>query len=233
MSLVDDHNRKYPRKYKFCNDTITGCTLLCCKKKNEFLEQNILRDEETDEFIWEKTVDKTVKSINGSWSWASAGLLATACQATIALTRTEDGLSATAQNWIYFFIIFIVGVIVAVAEHSFESPERIAKELEIKVPKKKAALGDKDAIKMETEIIKKATTIHIDDSDPKDVVKRILQFVQIEVQSFCSPSDSVSMSVSSEIDIVCKDDICIFLLNFRGTYYWRIWRIYLLQLYQM
>ena len=58
-----------------------------------------------------------------------------------------DQLRIDAAHWLYFSIIFIIGVVVAVAEHSFESPERIAKELEIKVPPKKAALGDKKAIK--------------------------------------------------------------------------------------
>ena len=176
-----ENQRKYPPNYCCCSDTIIGCTLLCCKSTDKFLEENVLRDEDTDKFIWEKTVDKTVKSINGSWSWASAGLLATACQATIVLTKEEDGISTVASNWIYFIIIFIIGVLVAVGEHTLESPERIAEELKITVPKKKAALGDKDALKKEQDIIIKKETVKIDNNDYKNVTSRILHFAKIEV----------------------------------------------------
>ena len=160
---------------------MTGCGLLCCKNTNHFLEDHILNTEDADNLIFEKIVDKTVKSINGSLSWASAGLLNSACQATIALAKTENGWSATAQNWIYFIIIFIVGVLVAVAEHSLESAQRIAEELEIIVPPKKAAKGDKDAMTKEKEVLAKAVTIHIDDNDEKNVIERILNFVTVEV----------------------------------------------------
>ena len=173
--LAEDY--KDPLKYKCCN----GRGLLCCKNTNEFLENHILKTGDAEDLIWEKTVDKTVKSINGSWSWASAGLLATACQATIALTKTNKGGSATAQNWVYFIVVFIVGVLVAVAEHSLESVDRIAKELEIKVPPKKAALGDKDAVTKQKETIKKANAMQVDDNNEKNVTGRLLNFVTIEV----------------------------------------------------
>ena len=172
---------KYPKEYKCCNDTTIACGLLCCKRCDKYLEEDVLKtseEEAENALIWEKTVDKTVKSINGNWSWASAGLLATACQAPISLG--DRGADAVWGNWLYFSIIFIIGVVVAVAEHSFESPERIAKELEIKVPPKKAALGDKKAIKKQKQIIKKATTTAIS-NDRQNVLSRILRFVQIEV----------------------------------------------------
>eukprot|EP01083_Nonionella_stella_P253277 871649_1 len=197
---------KYPKQYKCCNDTITGCGLLCCKKFDKFAVDDILQTDGKDpenHLIWEKTVDETVKSINSNWSWASAGLLAAACQASI--TFNENGLSTVAKNWIYFFIIFLIGVIVAVAEHSFESPQRIAKELQLKVPQKKAALGDKHELKKEKDIITKAKTIHIT-NDRQTVLNRILQFVEIEGNILLENMENLFISILSNVIALALND---------------------------
>merc|ERR1719334_1410903 len=166
MCVNSRRSSKYPRRYSACNDTFTACGLLCCccGSCEEYATDDVLlhTKEDTDAesaMIWEKTVDKTVKTINGNWSWASAGLLATAFQATLSLG--DNAASAVAGNWIYFAGIFAIGVLLAVFEHSFESPETIAEELKLKVPTKKAALGDKKALKTQKALLKKATTMTV------------------------------------------------------------------------
>ena len=175
---------KYPKQFRSCNDTCTACGLLCCQKVNEFVEDDVLKTKEEEaesHFLWQHTVDKLVENLNGNWSWASAGLFATAFQATISLFDSDEAV--VVANWIYFIVVFLVGVAAALIEHSFESPETIAMELELKVPQKKAALGDKKAIKHQTQVIQKAARIQTDDHDRDNVLSRIMKFVQIEVYS--------------------------------------------------
>ena len=171
---------KYRTRYKCCNDTKIGCQLLCCKKFHEFLEDDVLDFEDKtaeQHFIWESTVDTTIKSINDNWSWACASLLSLACKASIAI---DGGLGDVASYWIYFIIIFIAAVLIAVIEHSFESPEKIAKELEITTPKKAAAMGDKKAIKQQKELIEKAKETKVKPGKLGEI-ERILKLVEVEV----------------------------------------------------
>jgi len=191
---------KYPVKHVCCNDTITGCSILCCKKQAPSLEFNTTEKEAHDKLIWEKTVDKTVESINGSWSWASAGLLNTACQATIALDGRK-GLSDVARNWIYFICIYIAGVLVAVAEHSLESPERIAKELELTAPQKKAAMGDQQALKKQKEIAKQAAAEPASD-DRLTTLRRMLKFVSIEGLVLLDNLENLFISTISNVAVL-------------------------------
>lgn len=173
---------KYPSRYKTCNDTCTAFGMLCCKKTDQLLEDDVLRTKEQEarnHFLWQKTVDKAVENLNGNWSWASAGLLFTACTSTISLI--DSSKTELIANWVYFVVIFLVGVLFSLIEHSLESPEVIAQELELKVPQKKAALGDKKMMKKESEMIQKATLIPINDDDAENVIQRLLKFVQVEV----------------------------------------------------
>eukprot|EP01083_Nonionella_stella_P050497 134321_1 len=195
-TLVNKH--KYPKEYCCCNDTIIGCGLLCCKKCDKYMEEDVLNTETDAQnvLIWEKTVDKIVETINKNWSWASAGLLAAACQATIVFN--QDDISDVASKWLYFCLIFLAGVLAALLEHSFESPETIAQELELTVPKKKAALGDKDAIQQANDRKQKAETVDIS-NDKKSAMRQILNFVKVEGNQLLENTENLFIAIISNV----------------------------------
>jgi len=191
---------KYPKRFSCCNDEIQGCHIFCCKN-SKFATPEPMNDAEQkakDKLIFEKTVDTTVNNINGSFSWASAGLLNTACQATLALDSAQ--LSDVAQNWVYFIIIYVVGVLAALIEHSLESPERIYRELEVTVPAKKAAMGDKKAIKEEKAKKKKAKEENRNANSSS--ITRVLKFVKIEGNELLDTMENLFLAIISNVSIL-------------------------------
>ena len=82
----------------------------------------------------EQCLDATVNKIVNNLSWVNATLLAVAMKNTlhISFPNADSDHEAANNAWIYFFVIFIIGIILAVAPRAFEDLDEMKRELDLK-----------------------------------------------------------------------------------------------------
>eukprot|EP01083_Nonionella_stella_P064245 167281_1 len=83
--------------------------------------------------ISEQCLDQTVKKIVNNLSWVNATLLAVAMKNTLSLEFPDvsDEKAAANNAWIYFIVIFVIGIILAVTPRAFEDLTEMKRELEL------------------------------------------------------------------------------------------------------
>lgn len=100
------------------------------------------RDKQAQEKLMaEQCLDATVNKIVNNLSWVNATLLAVAMKNTLEVDFSHVGSDYAAANnaWIYFFVIFIIGIIIAVGFRVFEDINEMKRELELKTEEKYVA----------------------------------------------------------------------------------------------
>jgi len=129
----------------------------CCSKKASYDQ---LEDDEEDHsksqknkkaqetLMAEQCLDATVNKIINNLSWVNATLLAAAMYNTLVLDFPNIGDDyAKANNaWIYFFVIFSIGIILAVIPRVFEDLEEMKRELALQGVENKIIMGMKAAV---------------------------------------------------------------------------------------
>merc|ERR1712228_331356 len=105
----------------------------------------------------EQCLDATVNKIINNLSWVNATLLAAAMYNTLRLDFSNIGAQyAKANNaWIYFFVIFTIGIILAVVPRIFEDLDEMKRELALQGVKNKITMGMESAIKEKQKKIEK------------------------------------------------------------------------------
>ena len=97
------------------------------------------RDQAAQEKLMaEQCLDATVNKIVNNLSWVNATLLAVAMKNTLEIdfSGVGDDYAAANNAWIYFFVIFIIGIIIAVGFRVFEDINEMKRELELKTEEK-------------------------------------------------------------------------------------------------
>ena len=86
----------------------------------------------------EQCLDSTVKKIISNLSWVNATLLAVAMKNTLWIDFNNVGTDYESANnaWIYFFVIFIIGIVLAVVPRAFEDLDEMKRELDLKSTQK-------------------------------------------------------------------------------------------------
>ncbi|ETO26300.1 hypothetical protein RFI_10835 [Reticulomyxa filosa] len=111
---------------------------------------------------------------------------------------TGKGIDQVIAAWVYFIVIFIVAFTVHSAERLYSNPAKIAKELNLKMPLRKALKGDKTEQEKQNQLKKQASQRRID-QDELGNARRVLNFVETEARSFFDRMTELFISTSGNV----------------------------------
>merc|ERR1712154_111124 len=149
----------------------------------------------------EQVSDATVNKIVNNLSWVNATLLAAAMTNTINTDFSNVGpLYDDANNaWIFFFVIFGIGIILAGIPRIFEDLDEMKRELELQNAEKKTAkclvqqTKNKESIKSESSISMLS-------------VARIYNFVEAEANDLVEKFEDLFVAtLSNTVSIAWRD----------------------------
>eukprot|EP01084_Bolivina_argentea_P113989 203052_1 len=203
----------------------------CCKKKEESNNARMISNVETtlllsdqqqishsetahrnetakEKLVAEQCLDKTVNKIVNNLSWVNATLLAVAMKNTceIDFPNAPSDKHAHANNaWIYFFIIFTLGIILAVIPRAFEDLDEMKRELELQSNEKKILMGDPNAL-AELEKKKQEKAEKEKHLDRKEKVKKVYDFVEVEANSLVEKFEDLFVdTLSNTVSMAWRD----------------------------